>query len=113
VQELPLDAVELPLGPLAYGLALAKGSLELGALLVPPDKEAWRNAHLNRSATDRVIPRPLKTVPFLQQLQLLADCIPPADIAGRTSQRPSNDGARHADERALWMNLSIRKRLGM
>ena len=38
LQELNLDAVELPLGPLAYGLALAKGSLELGALLVPPDK---------------------------------------------------------------------------
>jgi len=38
LQELLLDAVELPLGPLAYGLALAEGSLELGALLVPPDK---------------------------------------------------------------------------
>ncbi len=51
-QELLLDAVELPLGPLAYGLALAEGSLEPGALLVPLDKEAWRNAHLDSSATD-------------------------------------------------------------
>jgi len=52
LQELLLDAVELSLGPLAYGLALAEGSLELGALLVPPDKEAWRNAHLNSRAMD-------------------------------------------------------------
>ena len=85
-------------GSLAYGLALAEGSLEPGALLVPPDEEAWRNAHLDSSTTDRVLPQPLKTVALLQQLQLLADCIPPAAIAGRTSRRPSNDGARHADE---------------
>ncbi len=39
MQKLLLDAVELLLGPLAYGLALAKGSFELGALLVPPDKQ--------------------------------------------------------------------------
>ena len=35
---------------------------------------------------------------LLQQLQLLADCIPLAVLAGRTSRRPSNDGARHANK---------------
>jgi len=95
-----------PSGPSHMALLLPREASNLGRF--------WYH-RTNSSATDRVIPQPLKTVTLLQQLQLLADCIPPADIAGCTSRRPSNNGARprHADERALWTNLSIRKRLGM
>jgi hypothetical protein len=81
--------------------------------LVPLDEEDMRYAHRGSSAADGVFRRPLKTATLLQQLQLLADCVPLADLAGRTSRRPRKDGARHADKRALWTNLSIRKRLGM
>ena len=101
LQEIVLDAVELPNRPIAYGLACTKGILKPGALTVPSDEHVVRNVQLNSSGTDGEFHRLLQTATLSQNLQLLADCVPPADLAGLTSRRPSDDGARHADKRAL------------